>query len=212
MSEKTEQTRKIVLKKNKTIDKIWHPDSTLVFKSSEEKLVIGRLENGQVIPLDDIAVELCEEWKFKYDETLLEQSEQEGDENDEEENEEENEETQSEEPSNEEHPNQETHNEEPSNEEPSNEEHPNQETHNEEHPNKEPTSQNEVVIDSMFSALQSRVLSTILALEEKIRIQTQEMTSIKKELEDTHNELNSTKTELEDTRNKLQNIKKVLNF
>ena len=192
MSEKTEQTRKIVLKKNKTIDKIWHPDSTLVFKSSEEKLVIGRLENGQVIPLDDIAVELCEEWKFKYDETLLEQSEQEGDENDEEENEEENEETQS--------------------EEPSNEEHPNQETHNEEHPIKEPTSQNEVVIDSMFSALQSRVLSTILALEEKIRIQTQEMSSIKKELEDTHTELKSTKTELEDTRNKLQNIKKVLNF
>jgi hypothetical protein len=205
MSEKPEQTRKIVLKKNKAIDKIWHPDSTLVFKSPEEKLVIGRLENGQVLPLDDVAIELCEEWKFKYDETLLEpteqeqsdqeQSEQEGDETDEE-NEEENEEEVDK----------------PQTEDTTPVEETKQEPVEQEPTKQEPTSQNEVVIDSMFSALQSRVLSTILALEEKIRIQTQEMTSIKKELEDTHTELKSTKTELEDTRNKLQNIKKVLNF
>ena len=40
---------KIILKKNNIINKIWHPESTLVFKSSKEKLVIGRLDNKNFI-------------------------------------------------------------------------------------------------------------------------------------------------------------------
>ena len=55
MSSQSSKSRgKIVLKKNKTINKIWHPESTLVFKSSKEKLVIGRYEDGEIIPLDEI--------------------------------------------------------------------------------------------------------------------------------------------------------------
>ena len=61
---------KIVLKKNKALDKIWHPESTTVFKSDKDKLVIGRYENNTFIPLDEKTIELCVKWKFKYDETL----------------------------------------------------------------------------------------------------------------------------------------------
>ena len=49
---------KIVLKKNTTINKIWHPESTLVFKSSKEKLVIGRFHDNDFVPLDDEALDL----------------------------------------------------------------------------------------------------------------------------------------------------------
>lgn len=79
--------KKIVLKKNKELDTIWHPETTLVFKSSTEKVVTGRYENGEFISLDEKALELCEKWKFKYDTSLIEEEEEE--EGDEEEGEEE---------------------------------------------------------------------------------------------------------------------------
>jgi hypothetical protein len=76
MSSQSSKSRgKIVLKKNKTINKIWHPESTLVFKSSNEKLVIGRFQDGEVIPLDDEALDLCVQWKFKYDTSLVDEEE-----------------------------------------------------------------------------------------------------------------------------------------
>ena len=71
---------KIILKKNNIINKIWHPESTLVFKSSKEKLVIGRLDNKNFIPLDDEALDLCIKWKFKYDNSLVDEEDGEGDE------------------------------------------------------------------------------------------------------------------------------------
>jgi cobalamin biosynthesis protein CobT len=64
---------KIILKKLKALDTIWHPESTLVFKSSKEKVVIGRYVDDELLSLDNIAVELCEKWKFKYDKDLLEE-------------------------------------------------------------------------------------------------------------------------------------------
>jgi hypothetical protein len=71
---------KIILKKLKEYDTMWHPDSTLVFKSSTEKLVIGRYVNNELISLDEEALELCEKWKFKYDSSLIEEEvETEGD-------------------------------------------------------------------------------------------------------------------------------------
>lgn len=65
----------IRLKKNKTLDMIWHEESTLVF--NKDKVVIGRFENNELIPLDKQCVELCEQYKFKYDETLITVSEDE---------------------------------------------------------------------------------------------------------------------------------------
>ena len=49
----TTQKNKIVLKKNKNIDKIWHPESTLVFKSDKDKIVIGRYTQNSFISLDN---------------------------------------------------------------------------------------------------------------------------------------------------------------
>ena len=93
MSSQSSKPRgKIVLKNNKTIGKIWHPESTLVFKSPTEKLVIGRCVNNQIISLDDLCLELCIKWKFKYDAELIEEEEDEEEEGDEEEGDEEEEE------------------------------------------------------------------------------------------------------------------------
>lgn len=69
----TETAPKIMLKKLKELNTIWHPDSTLVFKSKDEKFVIGRWVDSTFIDLDDTAIELCETWKFKIDESLIEQ-------------------------------------------------------------------------------------------------------------------------------------------
>lgn len=65
---------KIMLKKLKELNTIWHPDSTLVFKSKDEKLVIGRWVDSTLVDLDDTAIQLCETWKFKIDESMLDQS------------------------------------------------------------------------------------------------------------------------------------------
>jgi outer membrane biosynthesis protein TonB len=77
----TTTKRKITLKKLKPLNTIWHPESTLVFKSQKERLVIGRYVDEELVPLDETALELCEEWKFKHDESLVEAgTEEEGEE------------------------------------------------------------------------------------------------------------------------------------
>lgn len=78
---------KIVLKKLKELDTIWHPESGLVFKSATDKVVISRWVNEENIPLDDEAIELCEKWKFKYDTSVFgeEEGEEEGGEEEQEE-------------------------------------------------------------------------------------------------------------------------------
>ena len=68
--------RKIVLKKLTSHDTIWHPESSLVFKSHNERLVIGRYDNNEIIPLDDEAMELCDEWNFKPDESLIQDNDE----------------------------------------------------------------------------------------------------------------------------------------
>lgn len=72
--------QKIVLKKLKAINKIWHPESTLVFKSANERIVIGRYikdgDDGEFVPLDQECIDSCDKWKFKYDESLIESEEE----------------------------------------------------------------------------------------------------------------------------------------
>jgi hypothetical protein len=68
---------KIVLKKLKDTDNVWHSESTLVFKSSKDKVVIGRYFEKEIIPLDDLCLELCSKWKFKYDKDLVEEEDEE---------------------------------------------------------------------------------------------------------------------------------------
>lgn len=63
--------KKIILKKLKELNTIWHPDSNLVFKSREDKVVIGMYTEGNFIQLDNEAISLCEQWGFKFDESLV---------------------------------------------------------------------------------------------------------------------------------------------
>jgi len=58
---------KIVLKKNKTIGKIWHPETRLVFKSPSEKIVIGYFNDEEVIKLNEENIKVCKEWGFKFE-------------------------------------------------------------------------------------------------------------------------------------------------
>ena len=65
--------RKIILKNLKSHKTIWHPESTLVYKSRKERIVIGRYVDKEFISLDEKALELCDEWKMKPDESLIEE-------------------------------------------------------------------------------------------------------------------------------------------
>lgn len=64
--------KKLILKNLKDHNTVWHPESTLVFKSQKDRLVIGRYVDGQLISLDDTALELCEKFGFVPDDSLLE--------------------------------------------------------------------------------------------------------------------------------------------
>ena len=59
-----------LLKKIKGSTHILHPESTLVFKSAKDRIVIGRYENDTIIELDNKTVKLCEKWNYKYDTSL----------------------------------------------------------------------------------------------------------------------------------------------
>jgi len=69
----TSKTAKLVLSKKD--GKLYQKDSGLVFNSVKEKLVIGRFEGDEFVSLDDKALELCEQFGFKYDESLVETQE-----------------------------------------------------------------------------------------------------------------------------------------
>ena len=62
-----------VLKPLKEMETIWHPESTLVFKSKTEKVVTGRWINSEFLPLDEDSIELCAQWSFKYDQELYDE-------------------------------------------------------------------------------------------------------------------------------------------
>jgi len=68
----SESKRKIVLKKLSALNTVWHPESSLVFKSQQERLVIGQYVDKKLVSLDEEMLALCDEWNFKPDESLLE--------------------------------------------------------------------------------------------------------------------------------------------
>ena len=57
-------SNKIVLRRNKTIDKLWHEDSGMVFESVSNRVVIGRCEGDQIRPLTATDVAVCKELSF----------------------------------------------------------------------------------------------------------------------------------------------------
>jgi len=68
--------KKLIFKKFKKT--IWHPESRLVFKSINERIVIGKLnKNKELLDLDEECLDLCEKWNFVPDSSLIEIDEQE---------------------------------------------------------------------------------------------------------------------------------------
>ena len=76
-------TNKIILKRLKLHNTIWHPESGLVFRSEKIKKVIGKFEDDEIIIPDNFS-ELCNLWKFKIDETIFENNQTEDDDDEEE--------------------------------------------------------------------------------------------------------------------------------
>jgi hypothetical protein len=73
---------KVVLKKNKKIGKIWHPQTRLIFKSATERIVVGYLNYDESISnLSEENVKVCKEWGFRFgsekDESEKDESEKE---------------------------------------------------------------------------------------------------------------------------------------
>lgn len=66
---------KVVFKRLKLKDAeyVWHEESTLVFKSAKERVVIGRYCDNHIINLDDKTLDLCDEYGFNCDPSLVDE-------------------------------------------------------------------------------------------------------------------------------------------
>lgn len=64
---KKDEKPKIVIRMNKDINKYWNPETKLVFKSKEERVVIGNYDNNTLNKLTDDDIAVCEKYGFKYE-------------------------------------------------------------------------------------------------------------------------------------------------
>lgn len=71
--------KNLVLRMNKVINKWWHSESGLVFKSSDDKVVIGVFKDDQIVDLSDTDIEKCIAYKFRYEVTKRKRSDEEED-------------------------------------------------------------------------------------------------------------------------------------
>lgn len=58
-----------VLRINKVINKLWHAETGLVFKSAKDRVVFGKCVNNVLLPLTADDIELCIACSFKYDDS-----------------------------------------------------------------------------------------------------------------------------------------------
>jgi hypothetical protein len=79
---------KISLKKLPEFNTVWHEESALVFKSAKELVIVGKLVNKKIVPLQEDDIQLCDKYRFKYIVQVEEEdAEEEGEEEDAEEEE-----------------------------------------------------------------------------------------------------------------------------
>ena len=65
--------KQTVIRMNKKINKFWHPETRMVFKSKEEKLVIGKCTNdNKIVPLTKDDINICKCRSFAYVEIVEE--------------------------------------------------------------------------------------------------------------------------------------------
>ena len=55
-----------LLRKNKSIDKLWHESTGLVFESSTNRVVIGKCDGGELKPLSQNDIAVCKQNGFKF--------------------------------------------------------------------------------------------------------------------------------------------------
>jgi len=75
-SEKSEKT-KFIIRKNKDLDLFWNPETKLVFKSKDEKVVIGTCQEGTLVGLTDDDIKTCEKYSLKYEMKIEEEGDEE---------------------------------------------------------------------------------------------------------------------------------------
>ena len=187
--------KKIVLKKLNSHNTIWHPESTLVFKSQKDKLVIGRYVNDEIIPLDDVALTLCDTWKFKPDESLF----------DDEDNEKDEPEPSDEEPTEQESTEQESVKEPPTKEEPTKEPLP------KEPPTKEPPTKSSVDVVSSGQNIKSLTECFTIQIYEVFNNLDQEKSSLTAQLEETQATLSDLQKKYDDIKKKFDTMKSLFN-
>jgi len=56
-----------VLRKNKTLDKLWHSATGMVFKSAKERVVIGKCVDDKLLPLTSEDIEVCMAHSFAFE-------------------------------------------------------------------------------------------------------------------------------------------------
>ena len=64
---KVEVNRKIYLHFNKVLNRWIEKSTNLVFKSKDEKKVIGKLVDGNILGLDESSIDLCNQYNFRYE-------------------------------------------------------------------------------------------------------------------------------------------------
>jgi hypothetical protein len=57
-------TKTKVLRRNKTIDRLWHEDSGMVFESIDDRRIIGKYHDGAIVPLSIQDIDICKELGF----------------------------------------------------------------------------------------------------------------------------------------------------
>ena len=58
--------KQIIIKKNKIIDKYCHNQTGMVFKSKDDKIVIGKLIDNSIQKLNDEDILICKTWGFNF--------------------------------------------------------------------------------------------------------------------------------------------------
>ena len=57
----------IILRMNKNIDKLWHSETGMIFKSKDERIVIGKYVNDKIQELSEDDIEICKSMNFRYE-------------------------------------------------------------------------------------------------------------------------------------------------
>jgi hypothetical protein len=60
-----------ILRRNKSIDKLWHEETGMVFYSNDDKTVVNRLVDGELKELTDEDIMICKEIGFAYREPVF---------------------------------------------------------------------------------------------------------------------------------------------